>query len=433
MTPRAPVRAPSSSASSRAMPAKTSTRPSARASSRSRASPVARRWRRVARVAAYDASSSVPPPSPTPTEIASAADGSETSGTSSSTVSASADARPNAETLVDAFESLPKEERVRLVERYVFGVGSETVAPDVKMNERVDVDIVGAAAIGRAELTEEELADLRDFGPPPPTGSGGAGAFQSEDALVDKWREVFGEDPPENGGGSVEDILGPEPQGIGAMVGGVKDAVSSKLYAVERARDKLAYRFGRVGAVVASGLASVGVAFVATSLLPKSQGATDEVYPINRVASAAGRKDAEQTAYAKDTIPEMESSKAPSSTNGVLWERKTSVKEDVPDSTPSPTNGVLWTRKGDKEGRKSARERMGPPASGTFDDRSRGDEPAPQVLWTRKNDPESSEMTVDSPKARPRRRTRVAGSPLDDNLEDLRAFRRQDSERDSPR
>lgn len=433
MTPRAPVRAPSSSATSRAMPAKTSTRPSAHASSRAHASPVARRWRRVARVAAYDASSSVPPPSPTPTEIASAADASETSHTSSSTVSASTDARPNAETLVDAFESLPKEERVRLVERYVFGVGSETVAPDVKMDERVDVDIVGAAAIGRAELTEEELADLRDFGPPPPTGSVGADAFQSEDALVDKWREVFGEDPPENGGGSVEDILGPEPQGIGAVVGGVKDAVSSKLYAVERAGDKLAYRFGRIGAVVASGLASVGVVFVVTSLLPKSQGATDEVYPIDRVASAAGRKDAEQTADAKDGIPEMESSKAPSPTNGVLWERKTSVKEDVPDSAPSPTNGVLWTRKGDKEGRKSARERMGPPASGTFDDRGRSDEPAPQVLWTRKNDPESSEMTVDSPKARPRRRTRVAGSPLDDNLEDLRAFRRQDSERDSPR
>jgi hypothetical protein len=428
MTPRAPLRAPSSTASSRAMPGKTSTRPNARASSRARASPVARRWRRVARVAAYDASSSVPPPSPTPTEIASAANASETSQTSSLTVSASADARPNAETLVDAFESLPKEERVRLVERYVFGVGSETVAPDVKMDERVDVDIVGAA-----ELTEEELADLRDFGPPPPTGSVGADAFQSEDALVDKWREVFGEDPPENGGGSVEDILGPEPQGIGAVVGGVKDAVSSKLYAVERARDKLTYRFGRVGAVIASGLASVGVAFVMTSLLPKSQGATDEVYPIDRVASAAGRKDAEQTADAKDTIPEMESSKAPSSTNGVLWERKTSVKEDVPDSAPSPTNGVLWTRKGDKEGRKSARDRMGPPASGTFDDRGRGDESAPQVLWTRKNDPESSEMTVDSPKARPHRRMRVAGSPLDDNLEDLRAFRRQDSERDSPR
>ena len=55
---------------------------------------------------------------------------------------------------------------MRLVERYVFGVGSEIVAPDVKM----DVDVDGVAAIGRAELTEEELADLRDFGPPPKAG-----------------------------------------------------------------------------------------------------------------------------------------------------------------------------------------------------------------------------------------------------------------------
>ena len=403
----------------------TSTRPSSRA--RARASPVARR-RRGASVAARDASSSVPPPSPPPMEIAAAADASEASRTSSSSASADADARPNAETLVDAFESLPKEERVRLVERYVFGVGSEIVAPDVKM----DVDVDGVAAIGRAELTEEELADLRDFGPPPKAGSGGADAFQSEDALVDKWREVFGEDPPENGGGGVEDILGPEPEGIGSIVGGVKSAVSLKLYGVERAWDKLAYRFGRVGAIVASGLASVGIAVVVNSLIPKSQGAKDDVDLINRVSSV-GRKDAEQTADAKDTIPEMEASKAPSSTNGVLWERKTSVKEHVPDPTPSSTNGVLWTRKGDKEGRKSARQRMGPAASGTFDDRDRGDEPAPQVLWTRKNDPELSEMTVESPKARPRRRMRVAGSPLDDNLEDLRAFRRQDSERDSPR
>jgi len=260
----------------------TSTRPSSRA--RARASPVARR-RRGASVAARDASSSVPPPSPPPMEIAAAADASEASRTSSSSASADADARPNAETLVDAFESLPKEERVRLVERYVFGVGSEIVAPDVKM----DVDVDGVAAIGRAELTEEELADLRDFGPPPKAGSGGADAFQSEDALVDKWREVFGEDPPENGGGGVEDILGPEPEGIGSIVGGVKSAVSLKLYGVERAWDKLAYRFGRVGAIVASGLASVGIAVVVNSLIPKSQGAKDDVDLINRVSSV-GRK-----------------------------------------------------------------------------------------------------------------------------------------------
>ena len=66
---------------------------------------------------------------------------------------------------------------MRLVERYVFGVGSEIVAPDVKM----DVDVDGVAAIGRAELTEEELADLRDFGPPP-KGKRRGRRFQSEDA-----------------------------------------------------------------------------------------------------------------------------------------------------------------------------------------------------------------------------------------------------------
>ena len=133
--------------------------------------------------------------------------------------------------------------------------------------------------------------------------------------------------------------------------------MSLKLYG-RRAWDKLAYRFGRVGAIVASGLASVGIAVVVNSLIPKSQGAKDDVDLINRVSSV-GRKDAEQTP-SEGHDPEMEASKAPSSTNGVLWERKTSVKEHVPDPTPSSTNGVLWTRKGDKEGRKSARQRMGP-------------------------------------------------------------------------
>ena len=96
----------------------------------------------------------------------------------------------------------------------MFGVGSEIVAPDVKM----DVDVDGVAAIGRAELTEEELADLRDFGPRPKAESGG-GRRSERRRLVDKWREVFGEDPPENGGGGVEDILGPEPEESGSIVG----------------------------------------------------------------------------------------------------------------------------------------------------------------------------------------------------------------------
>jgi len=341
--------------------------------------------------------------------------------------------RPRAEALVDAFESLPREARVRLVERYVLG------ASDGGGGEAPAVAIDGASAIGSAiasddgratrGTTEEELADLRDFGP----SADARGDARGEDALADKWREVFGEDPPENNGGGVDDILGADD---GAFGGGALDearnAATRSAYAAERGWKKLVNKFGRQGAVVASGFASVSVVAVFSALFAKSK-AEDEA---GGVATALEIEDDAVAGDVKDFVePPRREAPAPAP-GGVLWERKVIVDDDdaSPSSSSSASNGVLWTRRNDEERRKpSARDRMGVPAA-TFDDRNRdrrGSEPPPQVIWTRKNDPEIDELDEDSQEQRLRLPPRRASEALDDNLEDLRAFRRPD--RESPR
>lgn len=136
-------------------------RATASSTARARARDARRRRRARGTTAAFASDANVERAMPTPTERAGAMerDARETRG------------RPRAETLVDAFESLPREERVRLVERYVLGDADDVEAPAVAID--------GAAAIGGAiardverededaarGMTEEELADLRDFGP----------------------------------------------------------------------------------------------------------------------------------------------------------------------------------------------------------------------------------------------------------------------------
>ena len=404
-------------------------RATASSTARARARDARRRRRARGTTAAFASDANVERAMPTPTERAGAMerDARETRG------------RPRAETLVDAFESLPREERVRLVERYVLGDADDVEAPAVVID--------GAAAIGGAiardverededaarGMTEEELADLRDFGP----SERARGDALGEDALVDKWREIFGEDPPENNGGGVDDILGADD---GAFGGGVleeaRNAATRRAYAAERGWKKLVNKFGRQGAIVASGFASVSVVAVLSALF-----ATSNADAKSKVKDEAGgvapALESEDDPVAGDVKAFVEPTRreAPApAPGGVLWERKVIVDDDdasPSSSSSSASNGVLWTRRSDEERRKpSARDRMGVPTA-TFDDRNRdrrGSEPPPQVIWTRKNDPEIDELDEDPQERSPPRR---ASEALDDNLEDLRAFRRPD--RESPR
>jgi hypothetical protein len=160
------------------------------------------------------------------------------------------------------------------------------------------------------------------------------------------------------------------------------------------------------------------------------------------VSEAPLAEDASTTTPEVLTKPKMQQS-------GVLWERKSDAGGDIARPPVASGAGVLWTRKedGEKAPRKSVRDRMGPPPSGTFDDRDRL-EPPKQVLWTRKNDPEFDDMDdadddedeydVVEDFSEPRAQRNVTQRPaasdlLDDNLEDLRAFRRKTESNSDPR
>ena len=385
----------------------------------------------------------------------------------------------SAETLVDAFEALPRDERIKLVERAVFGArgrdgdaevlgmlsrrqddGEGVHTEDTKELSSLSAELVREAPDVRVEarepaseptrsndvgFTDEEL-DLREFGEPSSDGS----SAWSDAALVEKWREVFGEDPPENSASGVEDILGADVGDDENIVARVGAAVARTSYAVERAWTKLVYRFGRQGAIVASGFVSVAVV-VGFRALFGGQSPTvavnsndDEGETKANVSEPPVANDTSTTASDVIVEPKAQSS-------GVLWERKSDAEGDIERPPVASGAGILWTRKeaGEKAQRKSARERMGPPSSGTFDDRDRL-EPPKQVLWTRKNDPELDDMddmddmdidgneydvVEDVPVPRVRRNTArrpAASDLLDDNLEDLRAFRRK-SENSDPR
>ena len=360
--------------------------------------------------------------------------------------------RARSRALVDAFESLDEEARVRLVERVVFGGGRDgLVAPDVRADvgaagedarevRAVEEDVREVVrgdddAVVSTEPTAEALADLRDFGPAVAAGEEPAAASE---ALAAKWREVFGEDPPESGGASVDDILGvSEGEGADGVLDAVRRALGTRAYAAERAWARIEYKFGRTGAIVASGLASVSAALITASIFSRSNRGEDDaersrgsVEPVENVETDASRSAEEPTSV------------RPEPADGVLWVRKEEkvrlddyVQSTPSSSTPTANTGVLWTRRETKE-RKPARERFGPPASGTFDDRNRREDDAPpRILWTRKIDPEVDELDEEyrEPQSSRRFEARQSLISLDDNLEDLRAFPRASADRDSPR
>ena len=345
----------------------------------------------------------------------------------------------NAERLVDAFEALPREERVRLIERVLFGpygepeVALSRSAPSVAVTasgteiSKADDKAAPPPSVSAPAFPSDEELDLRDFGPQATYSSDGA---WTEDTLVEKWREVFGDDPPENVG--VDAILGDdaELEGISALYAKVKTSTGSVLYAIERAWANLVYKFGRQGAIAATGLATLSAALVLSAIVDDSTNDAEE--------------DEERKSTAeKVAAPEMKS--APSEdvsppSNGVLWERKEErirVRNEPPPS--SSNNGVLWTRRDDGESSSSSARQRGSSraASERFDDGEHDYEKPQQVLWTRKSDPESRAFD-DIPEASSSYRGRVQprrAVNLDDNLEDVRAFsrRRDEVDRDSPR
>lgn len=368
-----------------------------------------------------------------PTELTQTRDGKESSA--------------DAERLVDAFEALPREERVRLIERVLFGpssgepeVATSRSAPSVAAtasategSETRDDERVASPSVSSPASPSDEELDLRDFGPQATYSSDDA---WTEDALVEKWREVFGDDPPENVG--VDAILGDdaELEGISALFAKVKTSTGSVLYAVERAWANLVYKFGRQGAIVATGLATLSAALVLSAIVDDS--ADDE-------EDEERKSTAEKVAAA----PEMKSAPSkdvPPPSNGVLWERKEEripVRNEPPPSSSSSSsssnNGVLWTRRDDGESSSRSARRRGASraASERFEDGERDYEKPQQVLWTRKSDPESREFD-DVPEASSSYRERAPprrAVDLDDNLEDVRAFsrRRDELDRDSPR
>lgn len=366
-----------------------------------------------------------------PTELTQTRDGKESSA--------------DAERLVDAFEALPREERVRLIERVLFGPSSgepevavsrsaPSVAATASATEGSDTEYDGVVAppsVSSPAFPSDEELDLRDFGPQATYSSDDA---WTEDALVEKWREVFGDDPPENVG--VDAILGDdaELEGISALFAKVKTLTGSVLYAVERAWANLVYKFGRQGAIAATGLATLSAVFVLSAIVDDS--ADDEE-----------DEDRKSTAEKVAAAPEMKS--APSEdvsppSNGVLWERKEeriSVRNEPPPSSSSSSsnNGVLWTRRDDGESssRSAWRRGVSRATSERFDDGERDYERPQQVLWTRKSNLESRDFD-DVPEASSSYRERAPprrAVDLDDNLEDVRAFsrRRDELDRDSPR
>jgi hypothetical protein len=349
----------------------------------------------------------------------------------------------NAERLVDAFEALPREERVRLIERVLFGPSGEPEvalsrsAPSVAVTasgteiSKADDKAAPPPSVSAPAFPSDEELDLRDFGPQATYSSDGA---WTEDTLVEKWREVFGDDPPENVG--VDAILGDdaELEGISALYAKVKTSTGSVLYAIERAWANLVYKFGRQGAIAATGLATLSAALVLSAIVDDS--ADDE-------------KDEERKSTAEKVAAAPEMKSAPSEdvsppSNGVLWERKEErvpVRNEPPPSSSSSSsnNGVLWTRRDDGESSSRSARRRGAAraASERFDDGERDYEKPQQVLWTRKSDPESREFD-DVPEASSSYRDRAPprrAVDLDDNLEDVRAFsrRRDELDRDSPR
>lgn len=152
------------------------------------------------------------------------------------------------EMFVDVFELLLREECVCLVEWYVFGDADDVEALVVVID---GVVVIGGVIVCDVEcededvvcgMMEEELVDLRDFG----LSERARGDAFGEDALVDKWCEIFGEDLLENNGGGVDDILGVD-DGVfgGGVLEEVWNVVMRRAYAAERGWKKLVNKFGR--------------------------------------------------------------------------------------------------------------------------------------------------------------------------------------------
>ena len=465
---------PSSSSSPATSPATSVRARCGRVRRTARASATSRRHRRrrgcAVAAAPFDAVTttfSPPPPPPSSSSLTRARVGELASTTID---------MQSAETLVDAFEALPRDERIKLVERAVFGArgrdadaealgmlsrrqydGEGVHTEDTKELSSLSAELVREAPDVRVEarepaseptrsndigFTDEEL-DLREFGEPSSDGS----SAWSDAALVEKWREVFGEDPPENSASGVEDILGADVGDDENIVARVGAAVARTSYAVERAWTKLVYRFGRQGAIVASGFVSVAVV-VGFGALFGGQSSTVAVNSNDDAGETKANVSEPPVANDTSTTASDVVIEPKAKLSGVLWERTSDAEGDIARPPVASGAGILWTRKedGEKAPRKSARERMGPPSSGTFDDRDRL-EPPKQVLWTRKNDPELDDIddmdidgyeynvVEDVPAPRVRRNTArrpAASDLLDDNLEDLRAFRRK-SENSDPR
>ena len=207
------------------------------------------------------------------------------------------------------------------------------------------------------------------------------------------------------------------------------------------------YRFGRQGAIAASGFVSVAVV-VGFGALFGGQSSTVAVNSNDDAGETKANVSEPPVANDTSTTASDVIIEPKAKLSGVLLERTSDAEGDIARPPVASGAGILWTRKedGEKAPRKSARERMGPPSSGTFDDRDRL-EPPKQVLWTRKNDPELDDIddmdidgyeynvVEDVPAPRVRRNTArrpAASDLLDDNLEDLRAFRRK-SENSDPR
>ncbi|OUS48499.1 hypothetical protein BE221DRAFT_57143, partial [Ostreococcus tauri] len=260
-----------------------------------------------------------------------------------------------------------------------------------EVDETTDDALENADAVDELSAAEA-AADLRDFGP----AASGEAADQGE-ALREKWREIFGEDPPERGGASVEEIFNEEDD---LIADGLVGEARRVLYGVERSWDKLVYRFGRAGAIIASGFASVGAAVVLSSLF-KGPRETEVTSP------PVEPKDDVEGAVVDSASPSLLAALPvrPPSEGGVLWARKDDDEDnDVDDSATSTSlnAGILWTRSESREERIPARERFGRPSK-TFDDRDRtnDDEPTPRVLWTRKTDPEYDALEGDYAESEP--------------------------------
>jgi len=358
--------------------------------------------------------------------------------------------------VIDAFDALTREEQIAVLREALTARGeSETRrsanderARAIDANASADFARAPGIAIakddddGDAATMRAAALDAKEFG-----DAARASEAKTTEALAEKWKEVFGEDPPERGNGGLEDIMNDSDERAGAW--GVFERFGAEAarasYVFERAFGNLVYRFGRPGAIVASGFVSASVMIGIGALLGASSSENGK-----KVARDDGDDDASPASaddLAPSSVVDADDFKSKSAKAASMERRVDASVARLPVATGS---GVLWTRKMDKDAapRTSARERMGPPSSGTFDDRTRPEAPK-QVLWRRKNDPELAELIAsneyeeyddvdsdDVPAARAQRfAARRSSTPvsLDDNLEDLRAFRGRGSSAGDPR